>query len=412
MADTGQLAQAFLAALKTNDAAGYEAILAEDCRMLIGRWDGGEIHRPRQRVMQRLMEEWSIWPDPALELLNLLADGDQAAVEFRIQATEHGRYVEHDRSAFLKTKDGKIQLIRLYCSEPLPSAHRKGWIAPTTLTDEELQQLFESMLHANDPYEWIAPDEASQISLRGSRGGSGQAHPGSNFVGGMHWTADEADRRIEDMLAYHRERNIGFQWWVLPSDTPADLRERLEKHGLIFAGNAATMARLGLDGLDDIPLNPQVTIEVLDGYDEAAIDALAYITMVCFHWTPEQIAERRLGWVERMRDEQIRENEAHFLALVDGQPAGYGRIQLRSGVAYLGGAATLPEYRGRKVYSTLLRRRLEAAHARGYHLAAIHAEPMSRPIVERYGFKEYARLYLYAWMPVPDLEVIKSLMPE
>ena len=60
--------------------------------------------------------------------------------------------------------------------------------------------------------------------------------------------------------------------------------------------------------------------------------------------------------------------------------------------------------------STLLRRRLEGAHARGYHLAAINAEPMSRPIVERYGFNEYARNYIYGWMPIIDLEVIKSLV--
>jgi ketosteroid isomerase-like protein len=150
MSDPKQLAQDFLVALPANDAARYEAILSEDVGMLIGRWDGGEIHRPRQRVVRRLLEEWSAWPDPTTELLNLLANGDQAAIEFRIQATENDRYVEHNRSAFLKIKDDKIQLIRLYCSEPMPSAHRRGWIAPATLTEEELHRLFESLMHGSD----------------------------------------------------------------------------------------------------------------------------------------------------------------------------------------------------------------------------------------------------------------------
>jgi hypothetical protein len=48
------------------------------------------------------------------------------------------------------------------------------------------------------------------MSLRGGMGGSGNAHPGSNRVGGVRWTAEEADRRIEDTIAFHRERNIGF----------------------------------------------------------------------------------------------------------------------------------------------------------------------------------------------------------
>jgi GNAT superfamily N-acetyltransferase len=85
---------------------------------------------------------------------------------------------------------------------------------------------------------------------------------------------------------------------------------------------------------------------------------------------------------------------------------------LEGGAAYLGGSGVLPEARGHRVYATLLRRRLEEAHARGYHVAAINAEPMSRPIVEKYGFKEYARVYIYGWMPVIDVDVIKSLVPQ
>jgi hypothetical protein len=42
----------------------------------------------------------------------------------------------------------------------------------------------------------------------------------------------------------------------------------------------------------------------------------------------------------------------------------------------------------------------------------IHAEPMSRRVVSKYGFKEYGRAYLYAWMPVIDMAVIKSLVPD
>ena len=81
-------------------------------------------------------------------------------------------------------------------------------------------------------------------------------------------------------------------------------------------------------------------------------------------------------------------------------------------MAYLGGAGTLPEFRGQHVYSTLMRRRLEDARARGYQLAVINAGPLSRPIAARCGFKEYARDYVYGWMPVIDLDVIKSLVPQ
>ncbi len=407
-----ELAEQFLVALAANDAAHYEAVLSEDVALRLGRWDGSELYRPRQRVVQRFLDEWSAWPDPTLETFTIMVDGDKAAIEFRIQATENARYVEHNRSAFLTIKDEIIHTIDLYCPEPTPSARRKGWIAPATMTEAELHRLFESMMNSGDPREWLAPEESERYSLRGGMGGSGLAHPGSNGVGGMRWTADEADRRIEEIIAYHRDRNIGFQWWVTPYDTPTDLRARLERHGLVLAGDAATMARLGLDNLDDIPRNPNVMIEWLDGNDDAAIDAIGNITMVCFHWTKEQIDERRPDWVERMRDPKHREKESTYLARINGQPAGYGRVQLRAGIAYLGGAATLPEFRGQHIYSTLVRLRLEEAWTRGYHLAVINAEPLSRPIVARCGFKEYARTYIYGWMPVIDMDVIKALVPQ
>jgi predicted acetyltransferase len=72
----------------------------------------------------------------------------------------------------------------------------------------------------------------------------------------------------------------------------------------------------------------------------------------------------------------------------------------------------LPEYRGQRIYSTMLKRRLEEARARGYNVVAIHAEPMSRRVVSKYGFTEYGKAYLYAWMPVIDPAVIKSLVPD
>ncbi len=411
MIDAVQLAQQFLDALSSHEAACYETVLSEEVGMRINRWDGREVYRPRQRVVNRLLEEWSSWHDPVLEAFDVVVEGDRAAIEFRIQATEHDRYVEHNRSAFLTIRDDKIQIIDLYCPEPIPSTRRKNWIAPADLSDEALKRLFDSMSYGGDVREYIWPNSAGRRSQRGGQWGSGAPHPGSNGVGSVRWTAEEADRKIEEIIAFHRERNIGFQWWVGPLDTPTDLRERLERHGLVLAGDAATMAHTRLDQLE-IPVNPQVEIEVMDGYNEEAIDAMLQLMMTCFNMPAEEVAERRAGWAERMRDPKDRETNTNYLARLKGWPAGFGRLSLRGGLGYLSGGSVLPEFRGQHVYSTLLRRRMEDAHARGYHIVVIQAEPLSRPIVTRCGFKEYARSYIFGWMPVIDVEVIKSLVPQ
>jgi predicted N-acetyltransferase YhbS len=411
MFDPRALAEAFLAALAANNTDRYDQLLAEDAGLRIWRWDGGEAYRPRERVALRLIEEWSAWPDATIERISVLADAQRAAIEFRIQATEDARYVEHNRSAFLAVADGKIQSIDLYCAEPLPSARRKGWIAPATITDHELRQLFDSYLWVFDIREWIPPNTAGKQSVRVLRAGSGDQHPGSNFVIGFMSNPEDADAQIAEIIAFHRERGIGFQWTVSPFDRPSDLAQRLEHQGMLLAGDNLTMARVGLDDLD-MPTNPDVIIELLDGSDDQAIEAAFQVFGESFHFTGEQFDERRAGFFERIKDSTYREQETNYLARINGTPVGAAAIRYEGGLALLGGAATAPSYRSRKVYSTLLRRRLEDARARGYQVAAIYAGPMSRRVVSRYGFKEYARTLIYGWMPEIDPEIIRSLVPQ
>jgi GNAT superfamily N-acetyltransferase len=261
-----------------------------------------------------------------------------------------------------------------------------------------------------DLREWVPPNVEGHVSLGGYTWGSGDAHPGSNNVGATKWSAEEADARIEEFIDHHRRRNIGFTWMVNPTDTPTDLSARLERHGLVLAGDQALMARVGLDNLD-IPINPNIQIEVIDGTNDEAVEARLQIVGACFNWTKDQIDQRRAQFFERANDPKARENEISYLARLNGKPVADARVILGTGIAYLGGASTLPQYRGQRIYSTLLRKRLETAHARGYHVAAIHAEPMSRRVVSKYGFKEYGKAYLYAWMPVIDMKVIQSLVP-
>lgn len=405
------LSAQFIAALAANEAARFEAVLAEDVTLRIYGWEGLEAYRPRERVVARLMAEWSAWPDARVMLLSSLATGEQkTAVEFRIQATEHGRYVEHNRAAFLTWADGRVTTIELYGAEPIPSARRDAWLAPGSLSDEELNRLFDSQLYQFDPRQGIPAHTGGHLSLRYLRIGSGQAHPGSNTILGARWQPDEADTHIEALIASHRRQGIGFTWLVGPFDTPADLGRRLLRHGFVLAGDQAIMARRGLDELD-IPINTEITTSILDGSDEAHAEAGLQILAQCFHWTPERTALRRPSYMEELKNPQKRQEEINYLAWVEGQPAAVARLRLKGSTAHLSGAATLPAFRGRKIYATLLKRRLEDARAYGHQIATIEAQPMSRRIVTRYGFQEYARAHLYAWMPVIDMEVIRSLIP-
>ena len=96
MTTAHDLAQQFLDALASNSTTALEAVLAEDAGLRLLRWDGLEAYRPRPKVTARLQTEWSSWPDASLQCLSVLAEGERAAVQFRIQATDpaSGHYTE------------------------------------------------------------------------------------------------------------------------------------------------------------------------------------------------------------------------------------------------------------------------------------------------------------------------------
>ncbi len=221
------------------------------------------------------------------------------------------------------------------------------------MSDEEVRQLFGSYQWVFDIREWIPPNTSGRANLRGFQAGSGGAHPGSNFVGNTTWTAEEADAHIEAMIASHHERDIGFQWLVSSYDRPIDLAQRLEQHGMVLAGDVLMMARVGLDNLA-IPINPHLTIEMLDGSDDRAIEAAFQVAAESFYFTQEQIEERRVGFFERIKNPSYREQETNYFACLNGEPVGFAALRYEGGLAFLGGAATVPAYRNRKIYSTLL----------------------------------------------------------
>lgn len=90
--------------------------------------------------------------------------------------------------------------------------------------------------------------------------------------------------------------------------------------------------------------------------------------------------------------------QAHsFIGWVDGKPVAVGAMGIRDGLAFLNGAATASEYRGRGLQRALLETRLALAAQEGCDLAAVMAAPGSQSgrNIERMGFgAAYTRLSL------------------
>jgi GNAT superfamily N-acetyltransferase len=101
---------------------------------------------------------------------------------------------------------------------------------------------------------------------------------------------------------------------------------------------------------------------------------------------------------------------AVFCARDAGRVVGTGWIDFfdASPFAQLCGGSVLERWRGRGVYDALFERRLVEAKSRGVRWLAVDAAPMSRPILEKKGFRFVCDTYPMRTRPFDTRSVTRS----
>ncbi len=103
-------------------------------------------------------------------------------------------------------------------------------------------------------------------------------------------------------------------------------------------------------------------------------------------------AQREQAW----RDYVAMDHQVIFVALLDDTIAAGASVILTPTGGFLLGGNTRPELRGRGAYRALVRARWDEAERRGTPLLGVHAGPMSRPILERLGFRTVSHVHVFA----------------
>lgn len=201
-----------------------------------------------------------------------------------------------------------------------------------------------------------------------------------------------AAQAIREQVAYFESIGQDFEWKVYDHDQPPDLKEMLRSYGFAVEEPEAVM--------------------VLDRQHSPTI-----------LWQPVRHDVRRITDPERLADVQTVEQQVWdedsswvidylggalthhpdqmsvYVAYVDGQPASaaWTFFPQRSQFASLWGGATISRFRGQGLYTALLAVRAQEAKGRQVRYLTVDASPMSRPILEKFGFKTIAYSYPCKW---------------
>jgi GNAT superfamily N-acetyltransferase len=196
-------------------------------------------------------------------------------------------------------------------------------------------------------------------------------------------SAENADAAIEQEREYFQSLGQDLEWKAYAHDEPADLVQRLAAHGFDPDETEAILV-LDVRTPPAALLAPTPTVKRLHQVDE-----LREVSAIKQQLGDDHSLERLAYELERAPDYL-----SVYVAYAENGPAACGWIRFPEASPFAGlwGGATLPELRNRGFYTALLAARVQEARARGWRYVTIDAGHMSRPIVEKRGF----RLLTYA----------------
>jgi GNAT superfamily N-acetyltransferase len=206
----------------------------------------------------------------------------------------------------------------------------------------------------------------------------------------------DADLRIAELREAFLHQETGFVWWVGPSDTPADLGNRLTAAGLTLEGRAPAMAA----DLAEMPLDepPPADLEIVPVTDAATLEE--YLAVIAADWTeyeggdPNPIQRRTLdAWRTQIPLRFAREPvPLRWIGRVGGTVVATSRISIGAGVAGLYAVSTLAGHRRKGYGRAMTIAALRPARDIGFRIGVLQASDVGYAVYRKLGFRE---LFIY-----------------
>jgi GNAT superfamily N-acetyltransferase len=205
---------------------------------------------------------------------------------------------------------------------------------------------------------------------------------------GVTWS-DLHPATADTVIAAQIDRLTGrarpWEWKYYSYDQPPDLPERLTAAGLTAGPVEALLVAEIADLPLDVPPPPGVRLRPVT--DRPDVEALICVHDEVFGTDHTAMGEALLAGLH-----QRPSTVAAVLALAGQTPTAAARLEFHPGTdfASLWGGGTLPDWRRRGVFRSLVAHRAAMAAAAGYRYLQVDASPDSRPILRRLGFVELA----------------------
>jgi GNAT superfamily N-acetyltransferase len=195
-------------------------------------------------------------------------------------------------------------------------------------------------------------------------------------------TADAAIAAQADWLAGPEGAGREFEWKLYAHDRPADLGKRLLAAGFT-PEPPETLMVAEVAGLP-MDVAPPEGVRLEPVTDAVGVDLMAKVHAAAFGTDGGRLRPQLLDHLTHSAG-----TVTMLVAMAGDEPVCSARMEFHPGTdfASLWGGGTVPAWRGRGVYRSLVAHRARIAAARGIRYLQVDASDASRPILRRLGFE-------------------------
>ncbi|WP_456276944.1 GNAT family N-acetyltransferase [Bacillus sp. AK128] len=186
---------------------------------------------------------------------------------------------------------------------------------------------------------------------------------------------------VDQELEFFHSIPQPFEWKYYDYDQPSNLKEILIEKGFTVEDPEALLV-LDIESKPKL-IEKNIAPEIVRVFDDEGIAGI--VELEDFIWN-----ESHADLGERLKRD-LKDDPDHLLiyaAIIEGKVVSGAWMYLHEGTSFgsLWGGSTLPEYRGRGIYTSLIAIRAQEALKKGYKLLTVDASPMSAPILQKHGF--------------------------
>jgi ribosomal protein S18 acetylase RimI-like enzyme len=257
---------------------------------------------------------------------------------------------------------------------------------------QEILALYDRELRVNAPLpgaDFRCERVGSVLRLVGA-----SAEPHDNCILFSHLDDAGADAAIAAEIGYFAALGRAFEWKLHGHDGPPDLAERLLRHGFAAEPPETVVVR---DLAEEPPRPPAaLSIEIRRVDDRAGMSDLVAVQ--------DEVWNEDHAWYGEALARELAADAAQIEILVayaQGRAVATSLMRLHKGTQFgsLWGAATLPAFQRRGLYTALVERHVVTALAGGARLLTVDANDNSRPVLERLGFHPLVGVQGFVWRP-------------